>query len=179
MQEIWKDVIGYEGLYKVSNLGNVISINYNGTKKSKLLAYHLNYKGYARVHLTKNKQDKYMSVHRLVAEAFIPNIKKYPQVNHKNGIKVDNRVDNLEWCTNEYNFQHALNTGLIKKKAKGYHQPYSKSVNQYDLSGNFIKHWDYISDASKQLNISLTSIYNNCNNKVKKPKYYIWRYADE
>ena len=178
MQEIWKDIKGYESRYQVSNLGNVKSLNYNCTKKAKLLVYHLNHKGYARVHLTKDKQDKYISVHRLVAQAFIPNPNNYPQVNHIDGNKLNNNVDNLEWCTNEYNFQHALKTGLIKKKSKGYHQPYSRSVNQYDLQGNFIKHWNYISDASKELNISLTSIYRNCNNQIKKPKYYLWRYAN-
>lgn len=179
MQEIWKDVIGYEGLYKVSNLGNVISINYNGTKKSKHLSKNLNHKGYEVVHLTKTPKSKHVFVHRLVAMSFIPNPNNLPQVNHIDGNKKNNKVDNLEWCTNKYNYEHAVKTGLIKKeKQKGYHRSNSRSVNQYDLNGNFIKHWDYILEAAKELNISFTSIYHNCNGQIKKPKLFIWKYAD-
>ena len=115
-EEIWKDVVGYESLYQVSNLGNVKSMKYAYINKIRILTFHYNKKGYRRVHLTKNKIDKYLSVHRLVAEAFIPNPNNYPQVNHKDGNKLNNSVDNLEWCTNEYNFQHALRFSLKNRK---------------------------------------------------------------
>lgn len=180
MQEIWKDIEGYEGLYQVSNSGKIRSIRYSHINKITIMAFHYNKKGYTRVHLTKNKIDKYVSVHRLVANAFIPNPNNYPQVNHIDGNKLNNCVDNLEWCTNKYNFQHALKLGLFDNRLhkKGFHTKNARAVNQYDLEGNFIKHWDYILDASKELNISHSSIYRCCNKKIKKPKNYIWEYAD-
>lgn len=178
MKEIWKDIEDYEGLYQVSNLGNVRSLNYNGTHKIKEMAHQLMRKGYLRVHLSKNNKSKRISIHRLVAETFIPNPNNLPQVNHIDGNKQNNCVSNLEWCTNLENQRHAWNNGLRKSK-KGYHINSAKSVYQYDLEGNFIKQWDYISDASKELGISLSSIYRNCNNQIKKPKYYIWKYANK
>ena len=115
MNEIWKDVVGYEGLYQVSNLGNVRSvertINMEHPRygsaivkyESKELRGYLNERGYRKVCLTKNKHSKIRFVHRLVAEAFIPNPNKLPQINHKDEDKTNNHVDNLEWCTNKYN----------------------------------------------------------------------------
>lgn len=92
-EEIWKDVVGYEGLYKVSNLGNVYS---NYVHRSLKQGNHRD--GYKFVILNKNGKSKYMSVHRLVATAFIPNQDDLPEVNHKDEDKTNNCVDNLEWC---------------------------------------------------------------------------------
>lgn len=178
MKEIWKDIKDYEGMYQVSNLGRVRSLNYHHTKQVKLLSLCVNYKGYLKAHLCKNNKGKKASVHRLVAEAFIPNIENLPQVNHIDGNKLNNCVTNLEWCTQEHNIQHAYKNGLIKHQ-KGVHFCNDKKVNQYDLNGNFIKQWNYISDASSQLNVSSSSIYRGCNNKIKKPKLFIWRYAND
>ena len=109
MEEIWKDIKGYECIYQVSNLGNVKSLDRlstNGRRlKGKLLA-KTNSKGYIKVTLTnKNKSDN-RDIHRLVAQAFIPNPENKPQVNHIDEDKTNNTVDNLEWCTAKENINH-------------------------------------------------------------------------
>lgn len=109
IMELWKDICGYEGLYMISNLGNIKSI-----KKDALLKPIQNNNGYSRVSLYKNGKYKAFSVHRLVAEAFIPNPGALPQVNHKDEDKSNNKVDNLEWCTAKYN----SNYGTIKERRK-------------------------------------------------------------
>lgn len=112
MQEIFKQVKGYEGYYEVSNIGNVRSTSYKGVK---LLKPAKTKRGYLNVVLCVNQVKVHKLIHRLVAEAFIPNSKNLEQVNHINGNKVDNTVQNLEWCTSEYNNQHALNSGLLSR----------------------------------------------------------------
>ena len=110
-QEIWKDIQGYEGLYQISNLGRVkslerIIITNNGiTKKisEKILKPYLKGNGYYNIVLRKDSKTKCYFVHRLVAKEFIPNPDNLPQVNHKDENKLNNNVDNLEWCTSKYN----------------------------------------------------------------------------
>ena len=113
MQEIWKDINGYEGLYQVSTLGRVKSLEKNG-KKCKILKSNLNNNGYTHVILSKLNKRKTILIHRIVALAFIPNTDNKPQINHINGIKNDNRILNLEWSTAAENTKHAFNTGLRK-----------------------------------------------------------------
>lgn len=125
-KEIWKDIIGYEGLYQISNLGNVKSLKRNcydiNTKKIVCINKEINLKqnkdnkGYLTVKLQKNKTKKTVRIHRLVAEAFIPNLENKSQVNHKDGNKQNNCVDNLEWCDNDYNNEHAKINGLKKTR---------------------------------------------------------------
>ena len=120
MKENWKDVIGYEELYQVYNLGIIKSlggsrIRSNGRKQTfseKIMKFNVDKDGYFRVNLTKNKKGKVFGVHRLVAQAFIPNPENKPCVNHKSGNKKDNSVDNLEFCTVAENNNHAIKTGL-------------------------------------------------------------------
>ena len=120
MKEEWKDIKGYEGLYQISNLGRIKSLNYNRTKKEKILSNSTNRKGYLFVILYKNGKKKSFKVHRLVAIHFIENPNNYFQVNHKDENKSNNRVDNLEWCTQEYNLNYGTRNKRISEKMKGY-----------------------------------------------------------
>lgn len=110
-KELWLQIKNYEGLYEVSNTGYVRSI-----RKNRLIECCLSTKGYRRVCLCKGDARNFKSVHRLVAEAFIPNPDNLPQVNHKDGNKFNNNVENLEWCNNSQNQKHAYDNGLKKKK---------------------------------------------------------------
>lgn len=132
MEEVYKDIEGYEGLYQVSNLGNVKSLNYSKTKKENVLKPGIR-NGYLKVDLCKNKTKKTYSVHRLVAKAFIENTNNLPMINHKDECKTNNVVENLEWCTHKYN----CNYGTIKErigkaisKALTNNQKHSKAVSK-------------------------------------------------
>lgn len=113
MQELFRDIVGYEGIYQISNLGNVKS--FKRVSKGELLkpVYR---KGYATVTLSKNGISKIHSIHRLIATAFIPNPDNLPIINHIDGNKTNNDLSNLEWCTQLENMRHAFKTGLINHK---------------------------------------------------------------
>lgn len=130
MEEIWKDIQGYEGLYQVSNLGRIKSLDRTVSHigettrnlKGKILINKLTPKKYYKVELSFNCVYKTHEVHRLVAKAFIPNSNKKLEINHKNGIKTDNRVENLEWVTHRENLIHSYHVlgnkcgfGVLKK----------------------------------------------------------------
>lgn len=181
MQEIWKDIKGYEGLYQISNLGNVKSLRrkvYNHYIKERLLNPVIIKKGYLQIKLRKENNYKHFKVHRLVAQAFIPNPKNLPQVNHKDGDKTNNCVDNLEWVTEKENMRHAVKNNLLKD-VSGNNNPNCKKVNQYDLQGNFIKQWNSFYEITKELGFNRHLISNCCNNRSKKSHGYIWRYANK
>lgn len=126
--EIWKDILGYEGYYQVSNLGNVKSLDrvretlptakkqFKTFNEGRVLIPKESNRGYLRYALTKEGKTKYLSAHRLVAQSFIPNIKDKPDVNHINGIKTDNRIENLEWCTGSENIKHNYVLGIMNQK---------------------------------------------------------------
>lgn len=176
MEEKWKDIEGYEGIYQVSNLGNVRSLYFKNNKykidRIKERSKTLDKKGYLRVILCKDGKIKNFQVHRLVAQAFIPNPNNYNEVNHKDENPSNNRVDNLEWCTHKYNMNYGSIREKINKKKR-------KKIIQYDLNGNFIKKWESIIDIERMLNISSQCIFYACKNKTKNTKGYIWRYVDE
>ena len=105
-KEEWRPVKGYEGLYEVSNFGRVKSLNYNHTGKEKILKPFKRKDGYLQVILCRNGKGKMFSVHRLVASAFLPNPNNLPQVNHKDEVKTNNCVSNLEFCDCKYNINY-------------------------------------------------------------------------
>ena len=119
MSEEWRDIEGYEGFYQISNLGNVKSLtNRSNHKEEKILKLNTNGKYYL-VNICKNTKKKTLLIHRLVAKAFIDNPNNLPQINHINGNKLDNRVENLEWCTCRENIIHSIKTGLrVTKKVR-------------------------------------------------------------
>lgn len=172
MKEIWKDIPNYEGLYLISNLGRIKSLyNYrrNGTNilKPKIK------KGYYQIGLRKNGKRKWFAIHRLVALTFIPNPHNYKCVNHKDEKKLNNCVENLEWCTVKYNNCYGTRIERVKEKT-------SKKILQYDLKGNFIKEFPSVSSAAKEYNTSIGNISNCCNNhpKYHKVKGYVWKYKE-
>jgi hypothetical protein len=113
MQELFRDIKGYEGLYQISNLGNVKSFKPVSNGRILRPVYR---KGYATITLRKNGVSKVCSIHRLLAEAFIDNPDNKPCVNHIDGNKANNDLSNLEWCTHLENMRHAFNTGLVERK---------------------------------------------------------------
>lgn len=189
MQEIWKSIEGYEGKYEISNLGRVKSLYDNtGRKREKILTPRISKQGYLYLNLWRNSKGRAKKIHRLVAEAFCEKQKDSQCVNHINGIKTDNRAENLEWCTYSYNSKHSFETGLQKpKKGKengmfgkhGKEHPSSKPVLQYDLNNNFIKEWENSIEAGKQLGVKGSSIQRCARGDRKTAFGYIWRYKDD
>lgn len=131
MAEIWKDVNGYEGLYQVSNLGRVKSLENRSNHKKEMIMRFAKIKGYNKVTLSKNSESKSYPVHRLVATAFIENPDNKPHVNHIDGDKTNNNADNLEWVTDSENIRHAIKNKLINQ-TKGFNNSRGQFVCQLD-----------------------------------------------
>lgn len=169
MKEQWKEIKGFPK-YQISTLGNIKSL----TKKKKggLLVPQINQKGYYSVLLYKDGKPNSKKIHRLVAETFIPNVENKEQVNHIDGNKLNNNINNLEWCTNSENQIHAYKNKLEKPR-------YQRIIEQYDLEGNYIRTFEYIRDAGKSLNIDESSIAKCCRGKRKSAGNYIWKYAND
>lgn len=164
MEEIWKNIEGFEGLYQISNYGNVKSLKYG---KESILKPRKNKDGYLRVGLYINGKGKDYTIHRLVALYFIPNNDLFKtQINHKDENKENNNVNNLEWCDAVYN----TNYGNRNKKI-------SKQVNQYDLTGNFIRSFPSTKEIERQLGFANNNIGACCNGKRKTAYGFIWEYA--
>ena len=170
--EIWKDVKGYPN-YMVSNLGNVKSLNYNRSGKEQILKPIPNTFGYLQVGLCKNGKPKFYKVHRLVAEAFIPNPNNKPCIDHINTNRTDNRVDNLRWCT----YRENNNNPISKKKKIGKLNYKSKPIIQLSLNGDFIKKWDCAWEVERDLGYSQSNISMCCNGKLKSAYKFKWCFA--
>lgn len=172
MKEIWKDVVGYEGLYQISSLGRLKN------RHGRILNGNINDYGYLRAILCDGKgHRKYIQIHRLVAQAFIPNPDNKPQVNHIDENKINNVVENLEWVTVKEN----INWGTsLQRRAE--HQKITqkskKTVYQYDKEYNLVTTYISCHEASRVCGIERTGIMHCCNGNPKFPTYkgYIWRY---
>ena len=188
--EIWKDVVGYEGLYQVSNLGRVRSVDriVNGRWGNNfvkgLILKPYTVKGYKQVHLSKNNKKTHYKIHRLVAETFIPNPYKLPQVNHKDEDKTNNCVENLEFCTQSYNNNYGTRLKRISEKNKismkgKFNNSRSKSVLQYTLDGNFVKEYPSAREAERINNIDFSAISKCCRGVYKSAGGYIWKFKEK
>ena len=181
MTETWKDVNGYEGAYQVSNLGNVRSLHWRGTDEVRIMGQRKKNTGYFNVLLSKNGVARYALVHRLVAEAFIPNENCYATVNHIDENIENNNVENLEWCSlvdniHKYCENHGMKYGdnRIKVPRK---RRLNSNVLQMDKSGNVLKIWDCIAEVHNAENYNAWSISQCCDNKRKTAYGYKWQYA--
>lgn len=177
--EEWRDVKGYEGLYQVSDWGNVRSLNYNHTSTIKNLTLVNGKNGYLIVCLHKGAIQKQGKVHRLVAEAFIPNPQSKPTVDHINGDKQDNRVENLRWTTNSENNNNPntmVNMRGIQNGRQLNRKDCSKVVYQYTLDGRLINTYPSASEAARQLGCHFDTIAKACRGVRNKAFNYKWSY---
>lgn len=175
-EEIWKDVVGFEGKYQVSNLGNVRSLQ-NKRGSLYILKKGKTPNGYLTVSLSKNNKIHHRIINKLVAEAFIPNPNNFSQTNHKNEIKEDNRAENLEWCTAKYNTNYGnRNSKISKKVRKTLTTMRSRPVKCVETGQVFI----FMRCAARYINDHEGTISNICNHK---PGFhtaggYHWEYVN-
>lgn len=209
MQEEWKDVVGYEGLYEVSNTGKVRSINYYGKcGYSKELSTSIQNNGYVITHLYKNGKSSTKTVHRLVAMAFIPNPDNLEMVNHKDEDKTNNDVINLEWCSRSYNQIYSMNRHEERRKMfgdnfrdkatgkltspftkKGVPHKHNEKVVQKTYDGEIIRYFDNPAEAANHIGEQSGNVYAACvrnartdkGRKKKKSgcKGYVWEFVKQ
>ena len=191
MEEIWKDIEGYEGKYQVSNMGRVRSLDYtimqpnahDGhlqpiTYKGRMMKAHSINSGYLAVGLRNEQGKRQHLVHRLVATAFVENPQNLPDVNHKDEDKTNNRADNLEWCTKLYNSNYG-NAQAKSSAAHLNHPDLSREVRQLSPSGELLHVYPSAMEAARQTGISQSGIVRCCNGEkyYKTAGGYRWEYS--
>lgn len=178
MEEVWKDIEGYEGLYQISNFGRVKSLpkphkNAHGyyLTKEKILSPRVcgTQREYLSVALQRDGERKQIKIHRLVAQAFIPNPNNLPEVNHIDENKGNNKADNLEWCTRSYNVNYG---SRIEKQRKTLIKP----VAAYDAIGNFVQSFDSLAEAALFANVDGSNISRACKKEGRLSGGYMWKY---
>jgi hypothetical protein len=205
----WRDVKGYEGLYKVSDCGEIMSYNFYRSKSPKILSQTFNTSGYLGVTLSKNNIARRFLVHRIVAEAFIPNENNLEMVNHKDEDKTNNHVENLEWCTRSYNQLYSMklhpernaefgsrfrnkitgeSTSPFTRKGVAHTRLYA--IEQRNLQGDLIKVYNNSTEAGRENDIDIGNIFDCCmrnartdriRNRKRKAscKGFIWEFNDK
>lgn len=163
--EIWKDVVGYEGIYLVSNYGNIKRKDYRGTGIERMLKPSINQNGYLQLQLYKNGKRKNYLVHQLVGKAFIPNPNNLIEINHKDENPLNNKLENLEWCTRAYNNNYGTRTQRISKMVM--------ATNKENKNTIIFKS---ISQAERELKIANASIIACCKGKRESAGGYTWEY---
>lgn len=184
MEECWKPIKGYEGLYEVSNMGRVRSLdrfvkarnNKKRLVRGKMLLFGDNGHGYKIVNLSKENITNLCYIHRLVAETFIPNPDNLPQVNHKDENIANNKHSNLEWCTPKYNANYGSRNERNRLEKI---ENYGKKVAQYDLEGNFIKSYPSLSKVEEENGFCPIAISNCCKGRRQTSYGYKWRFINE
>lgn len=190
MIEIWKDIEGFGNLYQISNMGRVRSldrwVNFGNKKrliKGKIKTPKINNSGYMIVSLFKENKEKTFLMHRLVAQAFIPNHNNLPEVNHKDENKTNNMVwvnedgsinydkSNLEWCNRQYNCAYGNRNEIMGKKHR-------KPILQMTIDGCLVKKWDSAQDVANELFYDKGNIGRCCLGKQLTYKNHIWKYYD-
>lgn len=177
--EIWKPVAWYEWLYEVSNTWKIKSLSFRNNhctiKREKILSWG-NQNWYTLIYLCKSNKSNKFTIHRIVAQAFLENPENKEQVNHKNWIKNDNRLENLEWCTCSENGKHSYDV-LWRKSWNEWkilsQAPKSKKIVQLSLDWEPIRYWDCMKEA---ILIYWTTIWDCCRWKTKTSKWFIWRF---
>ena len=188
-QEIWRQVVGFEGLYEVSNMGAVRSIFYRKNRGPFLMKFyrHSNYYGdddnrYRIVTLWKDKKKYKIFVHVLVATAFIPNPDGKKEVDHINGIRYDNRVENLRWVTRSENRQNPISKKRMSESHKGRYGAQTShyhGVVQLTMDGEFIKAWESISTAVRMLGVRQSGVTACCIGRYGSSGGYKWKYIED
>lgn len=181
-QEEWRLIKGYEGLYQVSSYGRVSGMGRvlcdGRLWKGRVLKQKTNTDGYNQVTLCKDGKEKQYLVHRLVAQAFIPNPNNYPIINHKDENPSNNRVENLEWCTVDYNINYGT-CNERKRKSLTNNPKKSKIVLQFTLDGKFIKEYLSVRGAERQTGYGQGNISAVCRGELNQAYGYKWKYKDE
>lgn len=178
--EIWKNIKGYEGLYKVSNLGNVKSLDKKdsiGRKVTGRIMKPTKRKdGYLEVTLHKGGKGKHYLIHRLVAETFVLNQGNYKEINHIDENKTNNKTSNLEWCNRSYNINYGV---ANKNRRKALLNKRGKEITQYDKNWNKIKTFPSLMQVVRELGLSKSDLSQCCNEKRKTAGGFQWKYTSE
>lgn len=184
--EIWKIIDNFSS-YEISSYGRLRSTNHTVirgnnrpmTVKSKILTPDKNRKGYLMINLRSDDGKlKKVLIHRLVAQAFIPNPDNLPQVNHKDENKLNNHTNNLEWCTNKYNANYGSRGKRISKSLTN-NGKISKTILQFDKNNNLIREWVSMNQIKRELNYNPGNIYKCCRREYRQAYGYIWEYKNE